>query len=139
MSHIPIAIRRDVIDQAGNCCEYCLLSQSDIFFSFEIDHIIAEKHGGVTLIDNLCLSCPDCNAYKGSDISSIDSDSRVLTALYNPRTQKWDDHFKLDQFVIEPQTDVGRVTVLILKLNLPERVQDRRLYYDAGSYPCRAE
>ena len=71
-SYISAQLRREIIDRAGNCCEYCRISQEDQLFAFEIDHIIAEKHGGPTVTGNLCLSCPECNAFKGSDIASID-------------------------------------------------------------------
>ena len=97
-TYISTALRQSVIERAGGCCEYCLLSQDDIFFAFEIDHVIAEKHDGQTVTGNLCLSCPDCNRYKGSDIGSIDPETDLLTALYNPRTQHWNDHFRLEDF-----------------------------------------
>jgi hypothetical protein len=71
-SYVNAQLRGEIIERAGNCCEYCGISQEDQLFAFEIDPIIAEKHGGPTVSDNLCLSCPDCNAYKGSDIASID-------------------------------------------------------------------
>lgn len=137
--YIPAELRREVIKRAGNCCEYCLLSQDDIFFAFEIDHIISEKHDGQTISENLCLSCPDCNRYKGSDIGSVDPETQVITALFNPRIQSWDAHFRLDDFVIEALTGVGRVTIKILRLNMLERIQDRELYADEGSYPCLPE
>ena len=135
-SHIPAALRRQVIKRADNCCEYCLLNQDDIFFTFEIDHIIAEKHAGETISENLCLSCPDCNRYKGSDIGSIDSETKLITPLFNPRTQAWNEHFQLKDVFIEPLTDVGRVTVTLLRFNDLERIQDRELYISLGSYPC---
>jgi hypothetical protein len=46
VTYISPQLRRAVIERAGNCCEYCRISQDDQFFAFEIDHIIAEKHGG---------------------------------------------------------------------------------------------
>ncbi len=137
--HIPAALRRHVIERAGDCCEYCLLNQDDIFFTFEIDHIIAEKHAGETNSNNLCLSCPDCNRYKGSDIASIDPETMLITTLFNPRQQTWDKHFCLDGVIIEPRTNVGRATVRLLRLNDFERIQDRELYADAGSYPCSTQ
>jgi len=48
MTYISAALRRLVIERAGNCCEYCLVSQADNFLPFEIDRIIVEKHGGKT-------------------------------------------------------------------------------------------
>ena len=102
-SYISVEIRREVIERSGNCCEYCRVSQEDQFFTFEIDHIIAEKHGGASTSENLCLSCPDCNAYKGSDIASVDWDlDEVITPLFHPRKQDWAMHFKLD-------TTTGRI------------------------------
>ncbi|HEX3053169.1 MAG TPA: HNH endonuclease signature motif containing protein [Aggregatilineaceae bacterium] len=90
-------LRRDVIERAGNCCEYCRVSQEDRVMPYEVDHIIAEKHGGATTSDNLCWSGYLCNGYKGSDIGSIDWEgSGKLTALFNPRQQKWDEHFRLN-------------------------------------------
>lgn len=138
-TYISVALRREIITRAGNCCEYCLMSQEDIFFAFEIDHIISEKHEGETITNNLCLSCPDCNRYKGSDVGSIDRATKRFTPLFNPRTQSWTEHFTLNtnDFVIEPLTDIGRVTVRLLHFNTLERIQDRQLYAVSGHYPCK--
>ena len=137
MTYISSKLRREVVERAGNCCEYCLLNQEDIFFKFEIDHIIAEKHNGSSESDNLCLSCPDCNAFKGSDIGSIDAVTGKLTPLFNPREQIWRDHFQLNLGIIEPKTAEGRVTVFLLRLNQEERVIDRLELINAGRYPCQ--
>lgn len=138
-SYISAALRREVTDRAGNCCEYCRIAQDDQFFAFEIDHIIAEKHGGPTHSDNLCLACPDCNAFKGSDVASVDwsADQPVIVPLYHPRRHQWNDHFEIDSATgrIEPLTPEGRVTVLLLEFNLPDRIRDRKLLIDAGRYP----
>jgi len=136
MTYITEQLRREVTERAHNCCEYCLLSQSDIFFIFEMDHIISEKHEGETTLENLCLSCPECNRFKGGDIGSIDRVTGQLTPLFNPRTQMWSEHFHLNDAIIEPLSPEGRVTVFLLRLNLPERVADRQLFLNAGSYPC---
>jgi hypothetical protein len=137
-SYINAQLRREIIDRAGNCCEYCRIGQEDQLFAFEIDHVIAEKHGGPTVSNNLCLSCPDCNAFKGSDIASIDwENDEQLTALFNPRRQDWNEHFKLDVTTgrIEPITSEGRVTVFLLRLNDPDRVTDRVLLMAINRYP----
>ena len=123
MTYISAALRHLVIERAGNCCEYCRLSQNDNFLPFEIDHIIAEKHEGKTTADNLCLSCPRCNVFKGSDIASIDRQSGTLTFFFNPRTQNWADHFRLDKGTIEPLTPEGRVTVKLLRINQAPEVE----------------
>jgi 5-methylcytosine-specific restriction endonuclease McrA len=62
-TYIPTALRQTVMDRAAGRCEYCLYPQSASFLTFEIEHIVAEKHGGATAIENLGLSCPFCNRY----------------------------------------------------------------------------
>ena len=43
-------------------CEYCLFPDAVGFYPHEIDHVVAEKHGGQTIENNLCLSCWECNS-----------------------------------------------------------------------------
>ena len=43
--------------RAGECCEYCRLPQSHSAIPFEINHVIARKHGGPTADGNLALAC----------------------------------------------------------------------------------
>ncbi len=95
--------------------------------SYWIDHIVAEKHGGVTAAENLALSCPLCNQHKGSDLSSIDPGSGAITPLFNPRIDSWVEHFRLVDGIIEPLTAKGRVTERPLRFNLPYRVEARQL------------
>ena len=135
MSYVEAALRRLVTARAKNCCEYCLVSQEVSSYSFHIEHILSEKHGGKTEADNLCLSCPDCNAFKGSDLGSIDTVSGLLTPLFNPRTQQWADHFRIVGPYIQPLTAEGRVTVFLLRLNNPERIAERALLIQLGRYP----
>lgn len=138
-SYVSPVLRRQVIARAGNCCEYCRQSQDYTPFSFHVEHIIAEKHGGGTVLDNLGLSCPDCNAYKGSDIGSIDWDGDgQLTPLYNPRTQLWEDHFKIDSNTagLKALSPEGRVTISLLRLNSDEQIAARRLLLRLKRYPC---
>ena len=96
-TRISAALRREVVERAHNCREYCRITGSDRPISFAIDHVIAEKHGGATVTENRCLSCYWCNSYKGSDISSVDwSSGGQIVPLFNPRQQNWDEHFQLD-------------------------------------------
>jgi 5-methylcytosine-specific restriction endonuclease McrA len=44
--HIPPALRQAVFQRAEGRCEYCLYPQEASFLAFEVEHIIAEKHGG---------------------------------------------------------------------------------------------
>ena len=85
MTYISEALRRQVIERAGGCCEYCLIHQQDSLYTHEVDHVIAEKHRGETILENLCLSCLECNRAKGSDFGSFDPETEEITLLYNPR------------------------------------------------------
>ena len=132
-SSIPARLRRLVIERAGEHCEYCLLHQSDAaLFDHEVDHIIAEKHTGQTVDDNLAFACFDCNRYKGSDIASIDPDTGKVTLLFNPRQQVWTDHFALEGPLIIPLTPEGRITVQLLRLNAEQRVRRREGLIELG-------
>jgi hypothetical protein len=136
MTEVTLVLRRLVTERAGNCCEYCRLSQEDVKFSFHIEHIRSKKHGGETDADTLCLSCPACNSYKGTDIASADPHTGSATFLFHPRRQVWLEHFRLNNERIEPLTPEGRVTVLLLRLNSSERLAERALLIKLDSYPC---
>jgi len=134
-TYIPTALRQIVQERAGGRCEYCLYPQDVSFLAFEVEHIIAEKHGGATTADNLALACPYCNRFKGTDLGSLDPETGQLTPFFNPRTQRWADHFRLDEARIVPLTPEGRVTVAILQFNHPHRIVERQRLIQAGKYP----
>ncbi|MBC7811645.1 MAG: HNH endonuclease [Burkholderiales bacterium] len=139
MTYIPANLRLEVTERAGNCCEYCLRSQSDVVFKFHIEHIIAEKHGGQTVTGNLALSCSVCNTYKGTDIASADPQTGLATFLYHPRKQNWSDHFYLQNAITEPLTAEARVTVFLLRFNDERRVEERKALIRLKRYPCQKE
>jgi hypothetical protein len=116
-------------------CEYCLISEDDAFFGCEVDHIISEKHHGPTNANNLAYACAACNRAKGSDIGSIVWSTGHFTRFFNPRTDRWSDHFALDDVVIAPRTDIGEVTAQILGLNDASRLAERALLRTVGRYP----
>jgi 5-methylcytosine-specific restriction endonuclease McrA len=126
MANLPALLRSAVTARAQGRCEYCHLSEEFGFASYEVDHVIAEQHGGETELENLAYACIMCNRRKGPNIASIDPDTRMITPLYNPRTQNWDEHFRLhEDGTITGLTAEGRATVRLLELDEPERVQER--------------
>ncbi len=137
MTYISVELRRVVRERASNCCEYCLRSQDDRRLPYHIEHILPEQHGGATTLDNLALSCPDCNAYKGPNIGSYDNNQ--FAPFYNPRTQSWRDHFTLNGESIQPLTPEGRVTVRLLQLNQAEYLLERKSLILLNRYPCGAK
>jgi 5-methylcytosine-specific restriction endonuclease McrA len=60
-TYVSAALRRLVYDRAKGACEYCWMPEIAVLVSHEVDHVIAEKHGGSTDKDNLALSCTVCN------------------------------------------------------------------------------
>ena len=118
-SYISAKLRKLVSDRAKNCCEYCLIPESLTLASHQVDHVIAEKHGGKTSEENLALSCSLCNQAKGSDIASIDSETGDVIRLYHPRQDQWRENFQIEEFngVICPLTTIGRMTIQLLKIN----------------------
>ncbi|MBE9041518.1 HNH endonuclease [Oscillatoriales cyanobacterium LEGE 11467] len=135
MSYVSATLRRLVTQRAAQQCEYCRFPQSASLFAFEMEHIIAEKHDGITEAENLALSCPCCNRFKGTDLGSIDPETQQLTPFFNPRLQNWSDHFELEVGTIVPLTPEGRVTAKILQFNLPERILEREQLMAIGQYP----
>lgn len=119
-------------DRANAACEYCLIPERVTLMPHQVDHVIAEKHGGQTSEANLALACALCNKHKGSDLASIDMDTGEIVRLYQPRKDRWGEHFQLADGEIVPHTAIGRVTVKLLQMNQSARVLERRLCAKAG-------
>ncbi|MHB8626876.1 MAG: HNH endonuclease [Aggregatilineales bacterium] len=134
-AYISKELRQAVNERAGRCCEYCLLDERCAGKSHEVDHICAEKHGGDTTLDNLCLSCFDCNRHKGSDLCSMDIESGQIVTLFHPRLHTWDEHFRLVGALIEPLSATGRVTIHLLQINAEARLEERELLRLNRKYP----
>jgi HNH endonuclease len=129
--------RKVVSTRAGECCEYCRIPYLDRLIPFHVDHIIPLRHEGADEIENLCLACYSCNINKGYNIAALDPDTGTPVQLFNPRRQKWDDHFIInDNCTIRGLTDVGRTTANVLKFNDANRVTHRRTLLESGFYPC---
>lgn len=129
------ALARRVWLRADARCEYCRMPQIHDDAPFEIDHIIAKKHGGTTASRNLSLSCFWCNSWKGPNISGIDRKTRRLTPLFNPRRNSWSRHFCWRGPYLVGRTAIGRVTVAVLKMNDPLRVELRANLQEEGLFP----
>jgi hypothetical protein len=137
-------LAKTVRERAGHVCEYCLLPEQDHpgeFFvaaiAFEIEHIIPRQHRGRTVLRNLAFSCLRCNKSKGPNLAGLDPHSGKLTPLFHPRRHKWAYHFRLDGPYIVGRTPIGRVTVYVLNMNHPLRVELRRQLIEEGKFPPR--
>jgi hypothetical protein len=108
-----------------------------MFFGCEIDHIISEKHEGATEEGNLAYACLPCNRNKGSDIASIIPGTGELVRLFNPRQDRWSDHFRLapDGITILSLTSIGEATSRLLGLNDGTRLLEREALRKVDRYP----
>ena len=112
------ATKRQVRHRAGERCEYCGLHQENSpLAALQIEHINPRKHGGTDDLDNLALACIDCNLAKSSNIAGRDPETLILTPLFDPRHDEWDEHFELSGIHIVGQTAVGRTTAYVLNMN----------------------
>ncbi len=129
-THIPAAVRQAIRQRARLSCEYCRIPEAATFVGCQVDHVIAEKHGGQTVLDNLALSCVFCNRFKGTDIASLDASGRIVR-LYNPRADLWSDHFEVTGVIIQPRSSIAEATVALLRMNIPDRLLERELISEA--------
>lgn len=136
-SSIPPELRQKVAEESRHRCGYCLTSQTVVGSPMEIDHLIPEALGGATEQDNLWLACPLCNRHKGQRTVAWDPVSRQEVSLFDPRRQKWEDHFawSTEGAHIVGVTAVGRATVETLELNRPTLVAARRRWVAVGWHP----
>lgn len=137
-SYVSEDLRRLVAVRADLLCEYCLIHEDDTFYGCQVDHIISVKHGGATEPDNLAYACAFCNRQKGSDIGSILWQTSEFVRFFNPRADRWADHFRLNGFIIEPLTGIGEVTARILGFNTIERLVERETLVMMNGYPALA-
>lgn len=128
-------LRAEVERRAGGICEYCRIVIEDTYFGGEVDHIISLKHRGQTELENLAYACQSCNRSKGSDLGSISKASKTLVRFFNPRTDDWNEHFRVNSDAeIEPLTEIGEVTAIIFGFNEPERIIERKGLIEIGRY-----
>lgn len=127
-AELRVAVRR----RAGNRCEYCRIPEVGAFFAHEPDHIIATQHGGTT---DFALACVHCNRFKGPNIASVDPETKVTVPLFNPRTDKWTEHFYTEGGRIIPVTPVARATAALLRFSDGDREEARQDLWRAGHFP----
>lgn len=123
-------LARLVRERARHRCKYCRLPKAYSSIPFEIDHVIAEQHGGPTALGNLALACFADNHHKGPNLAGVDPNTGRKTWLFNPRRHKWQRHFRWDGPPLIGRTPVGRSTIAVLQINAPHRVAQRAALLD---------
>ena len=131
-------LERLIWRRAQRICEYCQMPRECDELPFEIDHILARKHGGVTTARNLALSCFSCNNHKGPNIAGRDPLTGRIVRLFHPRRDKWLHHFQWSGAFLEGCTSIGRATIAVLEINLPHRVNLRLALIQEQLFPPAA-
>lgn len=116
------------------------LQKSQAAFSsqpFAIEHIKPFIEGGKTVLSNLAFACHGCNGHKYTHTTGRDIVTRKEVALFNPRKQKWNEHFTWnnDFTLIIGKTPTGRATVETLQLNREGCLNLRRALFAFGKHP----
>jgi hypothetical protein len=103
----------------------------------KFEHLLPLASEGQTTEENLWLSCRRCNEAKGKQIEALAPETANIVALFNPREQWWEEHFRWNNEGTEiiGQTPTGRAKVSALKLNNAMIVVTRRLWVSAGWWP----
>ena len=127
-------LRAFVRERAGRRCEYCHLHEEDAgSLTFQIEHIIAKRHGGTDDPNGLCYACAQCNWAKGPNLAGLLGGR--LYPLFNPRKQNWHRHFGWEHTILVGKTKTGIVTVQVLQINDPARVMLRENLLFEGRFP----
>ena len=113
------------------------MSQTNQAATFHIDHVVPVAAGGPTVEDNLALACVSCSLHKAARQTADDPDTGQAVAIYSPRRQLWEDHFRWDGVRLIGATANGRATVAALRLNRPVMLAIRAEEALFGRHPLR--
>ena len=139
--------RQAVRERARYLCEYCHSPERLSANRFTIDHVIPRSLEGSDDISNLALACRRCNERRYNFVAGVDPETQEIVPLFNPRRQKWGDHFLWVEggVVIQGVTPTGRATCTRLDLNdmrYPEEDSiraTRRFWIQTGLHPSPSD
>ena len=135
MAGIPARLRSAVASRAGDRCEYCGLAQAGQVATLHVDHIRPRAAGGPTTLANLALACVSCSLRKAARTTAMDSETGAAEPLFDPRRDRWADHFRWDGTVLIPLTATGRATAAALAMNRPIMLAIRAEEVLVGRHP----
>lgn len=72
---------------------------------------------------------------KGTEIGTVLLPSMRLVRFFNPRTDKWNEHFEVSGALVLPKTDIAEGTIKIFHFNQIDRLLERKTLVNAGLYP----
>ena len=89
----------------------------------------------VNELENLAFTCPHCNQYKGSDLTTFVDSYDDIVLLFNPRKHEWSEHFQAIDGEIIPLTRIGQASVKIFRFNQSDLLALRKVLTQSGRYP----
>lgn len=131
------AQKRTVEARARGNCEYCRCLKRFVPQPFNVEHVIPFVLGGKTDARNLAWACAGCNFYKHDKIEGLDPQTGKTVRLFNPRRQRWADHFAWsdDATLMIGLTATGRASIRILRLNREELINLRKVLHAFNLHP----
>jgi 5-methylcytosine-specific restriction endonuclease McrA len=129
--------REAIESRAGRRCEYCRAPQPATGIRYHLEHVFPESLGGTDEAGNLALACPTCNYYKSNHLLGLDEDGMAGRPLFNPRKDRWEEHFEFDAaaFHLRGKTPEARGTINRLRMNQAIQIEARRLWMELEIYP----
>jgi hypothetical protein len=126
-----------VARRGNHRCEYCRAPEAIFNFPFEVEHVVPSSHSGSEDESNLALTCRSCNLHKSNQLTGWDDVGDVESPLFNPRTDRWVEHFEadIDRGEIRGLTTIGRATVGRLRMNDTTQVAARLLWIQLRLFP----
>jgi len=136
-AYISVDLQQQIRYRFADSCAYCLTAEALTATTFEFDHILPRSLGGKTVLENLCLACPSCNRYKANYQNVVDPVTNQTINLFHPQIQVWTEHFAWNEDASEiiGLTDIGRATIVRLKMNRVPLVRVRKLWIKLGEHP----
>ena len=129
-------LRQRVRERAGGRCEYSHLPDKlELAGPFQVEHVIARQHRGTDVLSNLAWACSRCNRHKGTNLSGVDPDSDEVVSLFNPRRERWPEHFEVVGAIIRGRSPAGCTTAWLLQMNAERRVELRAELISQGLWP----
>ncbi|MEO7319658.1 MAG: HNH endonuclease, partial [Chthoniobacteraceae bacterium] len=105
--------------------------------AYHVEHIVPKVRGGADTPANYALACVTCNGHKSDHITGTDPRTSGEVALFNPRRDRWERHFRFSPGTLEIHgiTAKGRATVARLQMNERKQIEARTLWVQLEIFP----
>jgi len=123
---------RLVEKRSGGRCEYCRMAKILQRAPYHVEHTLPTSKGGTDDFENLAWSCAACNLSKSNRTQLVDPETGQAVPVFNPRTDRWEDHFMFEGYRLMGRTPVGRALIAGLDLNDIQRLLIRQVEHLLG-------